>query len=166
MVPAAPFNPPSANLPGKPFVPEWAPPPVTKQKHDFAQLESIDLSLLDSEDPAVVENLIQQVKIAIRDDGFLFLENYGVSLEQVGFTLNSSKYHSVTNNVFPFNSSIASSLLRSIYTRISAKKIRSVFFFIPTPVSGLVTNIHLGSKYEEHEIPQTLGIELFTEKYY
>lgn len=83
MTPTASFNPPAANLPGKPFVPEWIPPPVTQEKHDFAQLKSIDLSLLDSEDPAVVENLIQQVKVAIRDDGFLFLENYGVSLEQV-----------------------------------------------------------------------------------
>lgn len=78
-----PFNPPSANLPGKPAVPEWVPPPVTQETHDFAQLKSIDLSLLDSDDPAIVNELIQQVKTAIRDDGFLFLENYGVSLEQV-----------------------------------------------------------------------------------
>lgn len=83
MSPAASFNPPLSDLPGKPFVPEWVPPPVTKEKHNFAQLKSIDLSLLDSDDPAVVEKLIQQVKIAIRDDGFLFLENYGVSIEQV-----------------------------------------------------------------------------------
>lgn len=83
MASAAPFNPPSATLPGKPFVPEWVPPPITQEKHNFAQLKSIDLSLLDSDDSAVVENLIQQVKTAIRDDGFLFLENYGISLEQV-----------------------------------------------------------------------------------
>lgn len=83
MAPAAPFNPPAADLPGKPFVPEWRIPPVTKETHNFAKLKSIDLSLLDSEDPAVVDHLIQQVKIAIRDDGFLFLENYGISLEQV-----------------------------------------------------------------------------------
>ena len=80
---SAPFNPPSASLPNKPFVPEWIPPAATKQTNNFATLKSIDLSLLDSEDPAVVANLIQQVKIAIRDDGFLFLENYGISLEQV-----------------------------------------------------------------------------------
>jgi hypothetical protein len=83
MAPAALFNPPSADLPGKPFVPEWVPPPVTQEKHNFAKLKSIDLSMLDSDDPVVVEDLIKQVKIAIRDDGFLFLENYGVSLEQV-----------------------------------------------------------------------------------
>lgn len=80
---AAPFNPPSADLPGKPFVPDWIPPPITQEKHNFATLKSIDLSLLDSDDAAVVDNLIEQVKIAIRDDGFLFLENYGISLEQV-----------------------------------------------------------------------------------
>ena len=83
MAPAAPFNPPSADLPGKPFVPDWIPPPATKENHNFAKLKSIDLSLLDSDDPAVVDDLIQQVKSAIRDDGFLFLQNYGVSLEQV-----------------------------------------------------------------------------------
>ncbi|KAL4908303.1 hypothetical protein BDW74DRAFT_174993 [Aspergillus multicolor] len=83
MAPAAPFNPPSPNLPGKPSVPEWNRPQVTKQTEGFATLKSIDLSLLDSEDPTVVDNLIQQVKVAIRDDGFLFLENYGISLEQL-----------------------------------------------------------------------------------
>lgn len=56
---------------------------MTKEKHNFAELKSIVLSLLDSEDPAVVGSLVQKVKIAIRDDGFLFLEDYGVSLEQV-----------------------------------------------------------------------------------
>lgn len=83
MAPAAPFSPPSSNLPGKPTVPEWIPPPATQEKENFAKLQSIDLSQLDSDDPAVVASLIQQVKTAIRDDGFLFLENYGVSIEQV-----------------------------------------------------------------------------------
>ncbi|KAF2123077.1 putative gibberellin 3-beta hydroxylase [Lophiotrema nucula] len=83
MTPSVPFNPPAANLPGKPSVPEWVPPPVTQQKENFAELTSIDLSLLDSDDPAVVDRLVQQVKRAIREDGFLFLENYGVSLEQL-----------------------------------------------------------------------------------
>jgi hypothetical protein len=78
-----PFNPPDANLAGKPVVPAWNAPPITQEKHNFAQLKSIDLSLLDSEDPAVVDGLVQTVKIAIRDDGFLFLEDYGVSLDQV-----------------------------------------------------------------------------------
>lgn len=56
---------------------------MTREMHNFATLKSIDLSLMDSEDPAVVDILVQQVKTAIRDDGFLFLENYGISLEQV-----------------------------------------------------------------------------------
>lgn len=86
MAPTALFNPPAADLPGKPFVPEWIPPPVTQEKHDFAELSSINLSLLDSDDPAVVDGLVSQVKRAIREDGFLFLENYGISLEQVRTT--------------------------------------------------------------------------------
>ncbi|KIW19311.1 hypothetical protein PV08_03605 [Exophiala spinifera] len=98
MAPTAPFNPPAANLPGKPFVPPWIPPPVTEEKHDFAELTSIDLSLLDSDDPAVADDLVQQVKRAIRDDGFLFLENYGVSLEQLHrqFALAQYLYHNIS----------------------------------------------------------------------
>ncbi|KAJ9623795.1 hypothetical protein H2204_011087 [Knufia peltigerae] len=98
MAPTAPFNPPAADLPGKPFVPEWIPPPVTEEKHNFAELTSIDLSLLDSGDPAVVDNLVNQVKRAIREDGFLFLENYGVSLEQLHrqFALAQFLYHNIS----------------------------------------------------------------------
>lgn len=98
MAPAATFNPPSADLPGKPFVPAWNPPAVTQEKHNFAQLKSIDLSLLDSEDPAVVDQLVQQVKTAIRDDGFLFLENYGVSLDQLHrqFALAQYLYNNIS----------------------------------------------------------------------
>lgn len=83
MTKAALFNPPSPSLPNKPSVPEWIPPTATTETSNFATLKSIDLALLDSDDPTVVANLIEQVKIAIRDDGFLFLENYGISLEQV-----------------------------------------------------------------------------------
>ncbi len=83
MAPTAPFNPPLPTLDGKPFVPVWVPPAVTKETHNFAKLKSIDLSKMDSDDPAVVAQLVEEVKIAIRDDGFIFLENYGISYEQV-----------------------------------------------------------------------------------
>lgn len=98
MAPAAKFNPPPADLPGKPVVPEWIPPPVTQEKENFAELTSIDLSLMDSEDPAVVQNLVDQVKRAIREDGFLFLENYGISLEQLHrqFALAQYLYHNIS----------------------------------------------------------------------
>ena len=59
------------------------PPPVTKETHNFAQLETIDLSKFDSDDPKVQDELVADVKRAIREDGFLFLENYGVTIEQV-----------------------------------------------------------------------------------
>jgi isopenicillin N synthase-like dioxygenase len=149
MAPAAPFNPPSADLPGKPFVPEWVPPPVTKENHKFAQLKSIDLSLLDSEDPAVVENLIQQVKVAIRDDGFLFLENYGISLEQVrDKAMRKERDLGHLTVILSFNSSIVSSRLHSTYTTTFPRRIRNAFSFTPTPVHGQVTSIHMGSRYE------------------
>ncbi|KAJ4396818.1 hypothetical protein N0V93_001040 [Gnomoniopsis smithogilvyi] len=98
MAPTAPFNPPPADLPGKPYVAPWIPPPVTQEKHDFAELQTINLSLLDSDDPAEVEALVQQVKRAIREDGFLFLENYGVSIEQLHrqFALAQYMYKNIT----------------------------------------------------------------------
>ncbi|KAF4212245.1 hypothetical protein CNMCM6805_010446 [Aspergillus fumigatiaffinis] len=95
MAPTAPFSPPPTTE--KPSVPEWIPPPVTKEKHNFAQLKSIGLSLLDSGDPTVVENLVQKVKIAIRDDGFLFLEHYGISLEQLHHQFALAQY--LYNNI-------------------------------------------------------------------
>jgi hypothetical protein len=83
MAPSAPFHPPPADGPGKVHIDNWVPPPVTKQVDNFAQLSTIDLSLMDSDDPAVVHKLEQQIKTAIREDGFLFLENYGVDIDQV-----------------------------------------------------------------------------------
>jgi hypothetical protein len=78
-----PFAPPPADLPGKPFVPAWVPPPITSQTEGFATLKSIDLSKMDSDKPEVVQGLVDEVKEAIREDGFIFLENYGISYEQV-----------------------------------------------------------------------------------
>lgn len=113
MAPAAPFNPPAADLPGKPFVAPWNPPPVTQEKHDFAELSSIDLSLLDSDDHAVVDGLVNQVKRAIREDGFLFLENYGISLEQVRTAqpiVHEQMERPMLINNYPYLSSTASLL--------------------------------------------------------
>lgn len=76
------FNPPSATASGKPQVPPWNPPAVTKEKHNFAELTSIDLSKFESEDPKDRQQLVDDVKRAIREDGFLFIENYGITLEQ------------------------------------------------------------------------------------
>ncbi|WVQ81087.1 hypothetical protein IAT38_003209 [Cryptococcus sp. DSM 104549] len=98
MSPTPAFAPPPADLPGKATVRPWIPPPVTKETHDFAKLHSIDLSLLDSDDPAVVQKLVDQVKVAIRDDGFLFLENYGIDIEQLHrqFALAQYLYDNIT----------------------------------------------------------------------
>ncbi|RSH83772.1 hypothetical protein EHS25_005387 [Saitozyma podzolica] len=76
------FNPPAADLPGKPFVEQWVRPSTTKLDIDWAQLRTIELSLLDSPDPKVVQNLVDTCRAAIRDDGFIFLTDYGVSYDQ------------------------------------------------------------------------------------
>ncbi|WVQ82091.1 hypothetical protein IAT38_004219 [Cryptococcus sp. DSM 104549] len=89
---AAPFDPPAADLPGKPFVPAWVPPPTTKQDIDWAQLRTIELSLLDSPDPAVVQKLVDTCRGAIKDDGFIFLTDYGVSYEQLHRQFDIAQY--------------------------------------------------------------------------
>lgn len=148
MAPAAPFSPPAADLPGKPFVPEWVPPPITQEKENFATLKSIDLSLLDSDDPAVVEHLIQQVKIAIRDDGFLFLENYGISIEQVS-TGSIRKRHFMT--LWLTRDSLVNSFTVSLpshntCTTTLPRKTRNAFYSAPTLVCGQGTSTHMASR--------------------
>lgn len=87
---ATPFNPPSTQ--GKPAVPQWDPPEPTSMDLDWASLHTIDLSLLDSPDTKVVENLVQLTKTAIKEDGFLYLTNYGVSLDQLQRQFDLAEY--------------------------------------------------------------------------
>ena len=87
---ATPFDPPSSA--DKPFVPVWTPPEPTKEKLDWAKLHTIDLSLLNSSDPKVVDDLVQLTKTAIKDDGFLYLINYGVSLDQLHRQFDLAQY--------------------------------------------------------------------------
>ena len=75
------FVPPSTQ--GKSAIPTWVPPAPPTEDIDYAKLHTLDLALLDSDDPAVVDKLVATCKEAIRDDGFLYLTNYGVSLEQL-----------------------------------------------------------------------------------
>lgn len=81
---AAAYQPPSPD--GKLFIPDWIPPAPTKTEQDWADLHTIELSRLDSDDPKVVEELIDLARIAIKEDGFLYLKDYGVSLDQVSQT--------------------------------------------------------------------------------
>ena len=79
---AAPFVLPTSKI-NKPTVPKWVPPTPTNIDLEWADLRTIELSLLDSPNPAVVSKLVETTKAAIKEDGFLFSTNYGVSLEQV-----------------------------------------------------------------------------------
>ncbi|KAF8857022.1 Clavaminate synthase-like protein [Acephala macrosclerotiorum] len=78
---AANFSPPPSVA--RPEVPEWIPPQPTKQDLEWADLRTIELSLLDSPDPDVGRGLVEMTKKAIKEDGFLFLMDYGVSIEQL-----------------------------------------------------------------------------------
>ncbi len=87
---AAPFVNPSTE--GKPAVPAWNPPEPTKMDLDWASLHTIDLSLMDSDDPKVVQGLVELTKTAIKEDGFLYLTNYGISLEQLHRHFSLAQY--------------------------------------------------------------------------
>ena len=65
------------------MIPPWNAPLPTTADLDWAQLRTIELSLLDSPDPTVVANLIATTKAAIKEDGFLYVTDYGVSLSQL-----------------------------------------------------------------------------------
>jgi isopenicillin N synthase-like dioxygenase len=89
-MPAAAFDPPSSE--GKPEVPKWIPPEPTKEDLDWANLHTIDLSLLDSPDPRVVDDLVELTKKSIKEDGFLYLINYGVSTRQLQRQFDLAQY--------------------------------------------------------------------------
>jgi hypothetical protein len=131
---AVPYIPPTSNIP-QPEVPKWNPPEPTKMDLDWAKLRTIDLSLLDSPNPAVVEELVATTKKAIKEDGFLYLTNYGVSLDQVRGLRFKETY--LANAVRSF---IASSIWLSIYTKIFLRKTRRSSFGIPLPDCSLVSN--------------------------
>lgn len=88
---AAPYQPLVSSQP-KPEVPEWTPPPTTKVITNWAHVTEIDLSALDSPDQAVVDKLIATTKKAIKEDGFIYLVNYGVSLEQLHRQFSLAQY--------------------------------------------------------------------------
>ena len=72
---AAPFNPPSADLPGKPAVEAWTPPPTSKLDIDWAKLRTIELSLLDSPNPKVVRELVGSCKKKKKDASSIYLNS-------------------------------------------------------------------------------------------
>lgn len=76
----------------KPKIPKWAPPEPTKVVDDWAHVTEIDLSLLDSPDANVVKILIQTTKKAIKEDGFIYLTNYGISLDQLHRHFDIAQY--------------------------------------------------------------------------
>jgi hypothetical protein len=78
---AAPYNP--IINPNGPYLEPWVPPSPPTETLDYAKLHTIDLALVDSPNKSVRDELIATCKEAIRDDGFLYLVNYGVSLDQL-----------------------------------------------------------------------------------
>lgn len=93
---ASPFIIPKSTI-QKPAVPAWIPPQPTKMDLDWADLRTIELSLLDSLDAKVVSKLLETTKTAIKEDGFLFLTDYGVSLEQLHRQFSLAQY--LHNNI-------------------------------------------------------------------
>lgn len=71
-----------SNTAGKPEIPKWDKPEPTKEDLDWADLRTLDLSLLDGtpEQPA---ELVETTRLAVQLDGFLFVKNFGMTEEQL-----------------------------------------------------------------------------------
>ncbi|KAG7530529.1 hypothetical protein FFLO_04955 [Filobasidium floriforme] len=63
----------------RPNLSPWVEPETTKSVSDWAELETIDLTLLDSQDPDVRATLLKQTKKALSVDGFMLVTGLGVS---------------------------------------------------------------------------------------
>jgi len=131
---AALFNPPDHSQ--KPEIPAWVPPPKPTENLDYAKLHTIELALVDSPDPAVRAKLIEVAKEAIRDDGFLYLTNYGVSLEQVGPLLGLLSF------ILTY-SSIGNSALLTTSTETYLRRTRSDYIGTHKAVYTPATNLPL-----------------------
>ncbi|KAI9633810.1 Clavaminate synthase-like protein [Dioszegia hungarica] len=70
----------------------WVEPPVTAENLPWADLESIDLRLLDRQDPAVRAQLVASAKKALTVDGFLFVTGTGVTDETLRRNLAIAQY--------------------------------------------------------------------------
>ena len=66
-------------------VPAWVPPtPSSRDDLDWAPLHTLDLSLVQGEEfDQVPEHVVKEVGEAFSRDGFIYVENHGLSYEQV-----------------------------------------------------------------------------------
>lgn len=67
---------------GKPVIPEWDRPEPTSEDLDWADLHTLDLSLLDGT-PEQQAELVETTRRAIQEDGFLYVENFGMTESQL-----------------------------------------------------------------------------------
>ncbi|KAF3805954.1 hypothetical protein GCG54_00013628 [Colletotrichum gloeosporioides] len=61
----------AGSIAGKPEIPPWDKPDPTKEHLDWAELRTLDLSLLDG-DPNQQAELVETTRLSIQKDGFLF----------------------------------------------------------------------------------------------
>ncbi|KAJ3961409.1 hypothetical protein N0V92_001906 [Colletotrichum tropicale] len=72
----------ASSIAGKPEIPPWDKPDPTKEDLNWAELRTLDLSLLDGT-PNQQAELVETTRLAIQKDGFLFVKNFGMTEEQL-----------------------------------------------------------------------------------
>ncbi|KAL3294026.1 Clavaminate synthase-like protein [Colletotrichum asianum] len=72
----------ASSIAGKPEIPPWDKPDPTKEDLNWAELRTLDLSLLDGS-PHQQAELVETTRLAIQKDGFLFVKNFGMTEEQL-----------------------------------------------------------------------------------
>ncbi|KAF4888550.1 UPF0676 protein [Colletotrichum fructicola] len=72
----------ASSIAGKPEIAPWDKPHPTKEDLNWAELRTLDLSLLDGT-PNQQAELVETTRLAIQKDGFLFVKNFGMTEEQL-----------------------------------------------------------------------------------
>lgn len=81
----------ASSIAGKPEIPPWDKPDPTKEDLNWAELRTLDLSLLDGI-PNQQAELVETTRLAIQKDGFLFVKNFGMTEEQLDRHLALAQY--------------------------------------------------------------------------
>ncbi len=114
------------------------PPAPPSRLTALLRARTIKLSVLDSDDQKLSPDLVESVKTCIRDDGFLFLEDYGISLEQV-----SASYLTETLADHPAAPTLCNRSVRLCH--MSDEDKQRLLFNPEVTVAGLVTSTRTAS---------------------
>ncbi|WWC94644.1 hypothetical protein V866_001491 [Kwoniella sp. B9012] len=79
----------------------WVPPAETTANVEYANLRTIDLSKFDSEDASEREAVFREFQTAVKEDGFLYLVNFGLTQAQIDKQFAIAQHALIDNGITP-----------------------------------------------------------------